>query len=633
MRRAATVLMTAALTSGGLAALAPPASAADITPQSLKITVTGLGDQHDTTCQIDADLYIPPGVTSANRAPAILTTNGFGGTKKDQADFAQSFGEHGYVTLAYTGLGFVDGDGCPITLDDREHDGAAASQLMRFLGGDPAIVAKDASGSQVHVDQVIRDDGTTGTRYDPRVGMVGGSYGGQIQFAAAAVEQEAGTKRLDAIVPQITWNDLSYSLDPNNQLPRQTAASGSVSSDVPGAFKYQWSLFFTGEGVADGLQDYVTSPAAAQTAFTQAVAGKNCANFEPAVCQALAEVGTQGYPGPQSIQYLRSNSVTSYLGDVRVPTFLGQGQADSLFDLQESLATYSALRAHGTPVALQWQSWGHSHSAPVAGELDERHLESSYQGKQILAWFDHYLKGAASQPVPAFSYFRDWKYPSTGGTAADVAKAYATGPLPGSTVQTYYLSGSDAGGATTAGTSSGGGALVTKPAQVSPGSSTFTGLTFGPNYSETSAVESMLPSEPPVSDPPGTSVRFLTTPLSKPLDVVGSPRLTVRLSSPTATSAAGPAGELMVFAKLYDVGPQGAVELPRRLISPVRVADPSKPVTIELPAIVHEFAKGHRLAVVLAGGDLAYRGATVPQAVTLTTDRAAPGRLTVPVGH
>ena len=47
------------------------------------------------------------------------------------------------MTLSYTGIGFVDGDNCPITLDDREHDGAAASQLMRFLGGDPSIQAVD----------------------------------------------------------------------------------------------------------------------------------------------------------------------------------------------------------------------------------------------------------------------------------------------------------------------------------------------------------------------------------------------------------------------------------------------------------------------------------------------------------
>ena len=33
--------------------------------------------------------------------------------------------------------------------------------------------------------------------------------------------------------------------------------------------------------------------------------------------------------------------------DVRVPTLIGQGQADTLFNLQESVATYTALKAAG----------------------------------------------------------------------------------------------------------------------------------------------------------------------------------------------------------------------------------------------------------------------------------------------
>src|SRR3954471_6203212 len=272
MRRAAVVLTTCTLLAAGTAVLAPAASAAtDIVPRDLTITVTHLGPE-DRTCQIDADLYVPAGVTAAHRAPAILATNGFGGTKDDQADLAQGMGEQGYVTLSYTGLGFVDGDPCPITLDDREHDGAAASQLLRFLGGDPSIVAvDDATHKRVHVNQVVRDDGTNGTRYDPAAGMVGGSYGGQIQFATAAYEHERGRNRLDAIVPIITWNDLSYSLDPNNgALPGGTAQSGSVSSNVPGAFKYQWSVLFSGEGIADGAQD-ISALAADPTSFTQYV--------------------------------------------------------------------------------------------------------------------------------------------------------------------------------------------------------------------------------------------------------------------------------------------------------------------------------------------------------------------------
>jgi predicted acyl esterase len=150
----------------------------------------------------------------------------------------------------------------------------------------------------------------------------------------------------------------------------------------------------------------------------------------------------------------------------------------------------------------------------------------------------------------------------------------------------------------------------------------------GPNYTETSYLDQSAP----VTDPPGTAVRFATAPLTAPVDVVGSPRLTVQLDSPaTLTQAAGPAGRLVLFAKVYDVGPDGAVELPHRLISPVRVGDATRPVTIELPGIVHRFEAGHRLAVVLAGGDLAYRGSTTPQPVTLTTGPGRVQQLTLPV--
>jgi ABC-2 type transport system ATP-binding protein len=79
------------------------------------------------------------------------------------------------------------------------------------------------------------------------------------------------------------------------------------------------------------------------------------------------------------------------------------------------------------------------------------------------------------------------------------------------------------------------------------------------------------------------------------------------------------------------VGPDGAIELPHRLISPVRVADVTKPVTIELPGIVHRFEAGHRLVVVLAGGDMAYRGSTALQPVTLQTGPGLNQQLTVPV--
>jgi hypothetical protein len=50
-----------------------------------------------------------------------------------------------------------------------------------------------------------------------------------------------------------------------------------------------------------------------------------------------------------------------------------------------------------------------------------------------------------------------------------------------------------------------------------------------------------------------------------------------------------------------------------------------------VPAIVHRFEAGHRLAVVLAGGDMAYRGTNLRQAVSLTTGESVVQQLTLPV--
>ncbi|SDG07152.1 CocE/NonD family hydrolase [Klenkia brasiliensis] len=607
MRRGTTVLLTAALLGTG--AVTAPAGAGvpvEIVPRDLTITVTGLGPE-GRTCQVDADLYVPAGVDADHRAAAVLTTNGFGGTKADQADIAQGLGEQGYVTLAYTGLGFVDGDLCPITLDDREHDGAAASQLLRFLGGDPSVRAvDDATGAPVVVDQVVRQDDATGTPFDPAAGMIGGSYGGQVQFATAAVEHAAGTDRLDVVVPLITWNDLAYALAPENG----GATPTSVTSPGTGVPKYQWMALFTVLGVANGLQDL---PAVTDPAQLADLATGNCANFDARVCTALREVATTGYPSAASIAFLRERSVASYVSDVRVPTLLAQGQADTLFDLQESVATYTALRDQGTPTALVWQSWGHSDLTPQPGELDMRHPEDSVQGRQVLAWFDHHLRGTGPAPELGFSYYRDWVHERTGDVAAAYAHADA---YPVGTPQSLYLSGS--------------GDLVPDPAAVVPGSASWSSVApVGPNYTETSFLDQTAP----VTDPPGTAVRFTSPPLTAPVDVVGSPQLTVTLDAPVVagTQRLGPGGQLVLVAKLYDVGPDGAVELPHRLVSPVRVADVTRPVTVQLPGIVHRFEAGHSLAVVLAGGDLAYRGSTLPQPVGVRTGPGVAGELQLPV--
>ena len=600
----------AALTAGvlglGLVSLplAGPAAAARgpafrVTHITVPVTV-GPGD--GISCDVSADLYVPRGVNRRSKAPAVLLTNGFGGSKEGDTEvsYAAGFAREGYVALAYSGLGF-GGSGCKIYLDSPAYDGKAGSQLVDVLAGARRYTV-DRTGKQRRVRFVQK----TGRR-DPRVGMVGGSYGGQIQYAVAGID-----RRVDALIPTITWNDLSYALAPNN-----TSLTSGVSHAVPGVTKQQWVDFFSAIGIANGGSGLDNDP--------DRVVG--CPNFDDAVCRAIVELNTLGYPTPDVERLAARASVASYIRRITAPTLIVQGQADTLFNLQESVATFRSLRRQGTPTKLIWQSFGHSDSTPQPGEytipedpLDTR-LRSSYLGRRYLAWMDAHVAGVARKTGPRFAYFRDWVSYDTSAARAGraVSRAYASrGGLPGLS-ETLWLSGD--------------GDLVDARDEVEAGGQSYANAPgAATSYSETSALEGSTVSNPP-SDGPGTFAAWTSAPLARPADWVGSGDLTVHLEAPVAaqTQAAGPAGRLVLFAKVYDVAPDGSKTLKNRLISPVRVSDVTDPVEVALPGIVHRFAKGHRIQVVLAASDLAYAGNQETQPVTATTSRARPGVLRMPL--
>jgi ABC-2 type transport system ATP-binding protein len=533
-RRTSAALTATALAGSGLAlagVAGPTAAVADDTPgyflRHLTVEVK-VGPAGDQTCTVDADLYRPDTATRRHKAPAILSTNGFGGSKDDsnEAAIGRGFARAGYVVLTYTGLGFPD-SGCKITLDDPDYDGKAGKQMVDLLAR-TKFVAKEAPG-------------------DPRVGMIGGSYGGQIQYAVAMQD-----KRVDALIPIITWNDLSYSLAPNN-----TDLRRGVTYGTPGVAKKQWIDLFFGAGIADGAQGTAIDP-------TRNV---GCPNFRDEACQAAAQLNTAGYPYETTLSLARHASVATYLQRIKAPTLLVQGQKDTLFNLQEAVATFRGLRAQRTPVRMVWQSWGHSGSTPAPGELelDAPSLDDTYLGRRFHAWMDHYVAGDRSAPVgPRFAYFRDWvRYDTSKAKAGRaIEKAYAEkdvfSPKP---TATLFLTGDDG--------------LTPQRSQVKPGSASYANASVAPtSYSETSGLEGGQVNQP-VSDADGTFAAFTSAPLAKGVALVGSPRLTLHVEAPIAagTQAGDPAGKLVLFAKIYDVAPDGTVSLQHRLISPARVAD------------------------------------------------------------
>ncbi|MFD6925424.1 CocE/NonD family hydrolase [Streptomyces sp. NPDC059944] len=583
--RAPLALALAAALAGPLAFTAPAASAAGrytVTP----LTVTVRAGDRD--CAIDADLYRPTGVDRAHPAPAVLATNGFGGSKSDGSTdgIGRAFAARGYVGLVYSGLGFGK-SGCPISLDDPRIDGRAASGLVDFLAGTRA--ADDGTT----VDYVTRDG-----RDDPRVGMIGGSYGGAVQMATAAVDH-----RVDALVPLITWNDLAYSLDPNN-------AAGAPQ--VPGAFKWQWTNGFYLIGESRSLTTSNLDPTG--------VNSLGCLHFVTDACATVRTLNSGRYPAARTtslLRYARSVSPVSYLRSVRAPTLLVQGQADSLFNLNEATATYETLKAQGTPARMIWQSWGHSGGLtdPAGGELDlsRGNLETSYVGRRVLAWFDRYLHRRADVDTgPAFAYYRDW--------ITDPDHTYATAPRVPAPDRTFYLSGD--------------GKLVDNRAKVARGSRVYRNLPVPSSHSESSLAGLIgLPDRAPY-DTAGTCLGWTGEPLARPVDVVGSPRARLRVLSPVTERvqhSGDAADKLVLFAKLYDVAPDGSRTLVHRLVAPVRVPDVTKSFTVTLPGIVHRYEAGHRLRFVLAASDDAYAGNRGVKPVTVTSAPGDTGTLELPV--
>ncbi len=153
------------------------------------------------------------------------------------------------------------------------------------------------------------------------------------------------------------------------------------------------------------------------------------------------------------------------------------------------------------------------------------------------------------------------------------------------------------------------------------------------SYSEISAVETNASPGREPSDVPGDFAEFQTPPLAQNTDVIGIPSVDVHVSAPAQAvgNPLGPAGQLVLFFKLYDLSPSGYITLPDKLIAPVRIPDTGGTVHVDLPGIVHRFRAGDRIALVVAGGDQAYRGNNIPGPVTISTSPSAPGVLHLPV--
>jgi len=279
---------------------------------------------------------VSPAVAAGKSAPTVLMGPGWslaGDTDTQSAGTLgavaiKSLWAAGYNVLTWDPRGFGQSGGVA-EVDSPNYEARDVSALISWVAARPGVQL-DAKG-------------------DPRMGMVGGSYGGGIQLITAATDC-----RVDAIVPTIAWHSLATSLD---------------KADTP---KTGWSNLLDNLSASDRVDPVLTASHAAENQSGQ---------ITPAERQWFADRG----PG-------------SLIAKIHVPTLIVQGTVDTLFTLQEGVENYEALKAHGVPTSMVWFCGGHGVClTPLGNQALVLH--------DTLAWLNRYVKrDSAVSTGPGFQF-------------------------------------------------------------------------------------------------------------------------------------------------------------------------------------------------------------------------------------
>ena len=302
-----------------------------------------------------AEIYVhfmpATGLTAGTPAPTILDGPGLGmpgqtsiyGSVLDGV-LTNALGMPSVLDLRNAGYNVVTWDprgeyssGGVLQIDSPDYEARDVSAIISWLATQPEV-ALDGDPANL----------------DPKIGMVGASYGGGIQLVTAAIDH-----RVDAIVPTIAWNSLNTSLYKSE------------------AFKSGWGTILAAALVLTLAR---TNPAIIPATIYGDLTGK----LTQAEQDLLAERG----PGlPENL-----------INQITAPTLLIEGTVDTLFTLQEANANALALMGN-VPTKVLWFCGGHGVCSNdlfnTGGVLIE---------KRTIQWLDRYVKGEDVPTGPQFEW-------------------------------------------------------------------------------------------------------------------------------------------------------------------------------------------------------------------------------------
>ena len=551
MRRLLSALLatTSVVVAAGVAPT--PASAAAATGfRELAVTLHPTQpDDSGNPVALDGGIDVP---LSGCPCPGVLINHGFEGDWHSEDEAARTLASNGYVVLRYSSRGFGKSNG--------EVDLVGPKERQDMLD---AVHWLDDPHNPVVGGLVTRHD----------IGQYGASYGGMQAWALAM----SGDPAVRTVVPTAAWSDGYQALVPNDVL----------------RLAYVAGFYATGFDPTAALVGDAGSPGSTPALSTQM-------NYSSEVHRWIAEAAS-GANLDDLRAALAERSVAGHYDRVKIPVFIVQGVNDGLFSANQAIDAYQALHALHRQVRLYVGGIGHPPSNPSTTSPEALHV-----GAELLAWFDHYLKGRDNgiDRMPPIEWSRAAYWHNTWDGTTRSATRYPFAPprrlqLCGATLQVEPCAGATPQVAVN--TAAGAGydeEPITGPA-ISSGLRQVTGSPA-----------------PDLKTAPGT-LTFDTTPLSAPLDLAGVPVVTLDVASSAVLPVAAPRGPAAAFQldpKLYDIAPDGtATLLTRGAFAEPLGASPLTPqhqVSIDVFGVSVLVPAGHRIRLTLSTEDTPYLRAT-----------------------
>ena len=232
-------------------------------------------------------LFRPAGASARRPVPLLMHSHGWAGSRTTSPAGVREFLDAGYGVLSFDQRGWGQSGG-KAHVENPALEGVDVRRLVRLVSR-LGWVQQDGPG-------------------DPRLGAVGGSYGGGYQFLGAFEHLRVrGKPVFDALAPEITWHDLTQSLAPE------------------GVVRTEWALGLSAAALLSDALPHHVYKALIEGALT-------------------GEVPDGSVPLTEDlVAFFEKNGPKWHIDHGRrldIPVLFGQGTTDTLFPLQQGLANW-----------------------------------------------------------------------------------------------------------------------------------------------------------------------------------------------------------------------------------------------------------------------------------------------------